>query len=102
MAAFAGPLVVGALWSGVTRAGAYAGLVGGMAVFVTLHAGLLDPDWFSAGTLRDIVVWLEIEGPNPYSCAAIGELTSVALTWIVSRLSQPLPDAHLEELFGAT
>ena len=73
-----------------------------MAVFVTLHAGLIDPNWFAPGVLNDVATWLEIEGPNPYSCAAIGELTSVGLTWLVSRLTQPLPDAHIEELFSTT
>ena len=45
MAAFGGPLVMGALWQGVTRAGAYAGLIGGFGTFVILHARLIDPTW---------------------------------------------------------
>ena len=42
----------------------------------------------AAGALRDVVAWLVREGPNPFSCAAIGELVSVAVTW--------LDDAQLE------
>jgi SSS family transporter len=99
MAAFAGPLVVGALWRGVTRHGAYAGLIGGFVSFLVLHAQLLDPHWFSPGTLHDAALWLYAEGPNPYSCAVLGEIVSIALTVIVSKLTTPLPDSHLKELF---
>ena len=35
-----------ALWRGVTRRGAYAGLISGMGTFIILHAQLLDPLWF--------------------------------------------------------
>ncbi len=100
MSAFAGPLVVGAVWRGVTRAGAIAGLVGGAGVFSVLHGALIDPHWFSPGALQDVAFWLVGEAPNPWSCAAMGEFVSVALTWAVSKRTQPLPDEHLEQLFG--
>jgi sodium/proline symporter len=100
MAAFAGPLVMGALWRGVTRKGAYAGLISGMGVFVVLHAELLNPQWFAPGVLHDVVTWLRVEGPNPYSCAAMGEIVSIGLTWTVSKLTQPLPEQHVRDLFA--
>ena len=100
MAAFAGPLVVGALWRGVTRAGAYAGLIGGITTFVILHAQLINPDWFGPGALHDAATWLYGEGPNPYSCAVMGEIISIALTVIVSKLTQPLPEWHVDALFS--
>lgn len=101
MAAFAGPLVIGALWQGVTRKGAYAGLLGGFATFILLHAQVLDPGWFAAGsTLHPVVTWLYNEGPNPYSCAVMGEIVSIAATVLVSKLTQPLPEAHLDDLFS--
>ena len=100
MAAFAGPLVLGALWRGVTKAGAYAGLVAGMSVFIVLHSGILEPSWFEATPLFGIVTWLKGEAPNPFSCSAMGEIVSVATTYAVSRLTQPLPESHLEEMFG--
>ena len=100
MAAFAGPLVVGALWRGVTRAGAYVGLVSGFFTFLILHMQLLDPAWFAAGTLRDVVAWLHAEGPNPFSCAAMGEFVSVGLTYAVSKATQPLSEERLEQVFG--
>ncbi|MEQ8858035.1 MAG: sodium:solute symporter family protein [Pseudomonadales bacterium] len=100
MAAFAGPLVVGALWRGVTAKGAYTGLLAGFGTFVTLHTGILDPDWFGPGLLNDVLSWLAREAPNPYSCAAIGEIVSVISTVTVSKLTRRLPDAHVDELFG--
>ncbi|MEM1245799.1 MAG: sodium:solute symporter family protein [Acidobacteriota bacterium] len=101
MAAFAGPLVMGALWRGVTKTGAYAGLVLGMGTFITLHSGILagvvdaSSTYPLSGTLR----WLVAEAPNPYSCAAIGELVSVGATWAVSKLTQPLDERHVASLF---
>lgn len=100
MAAFAGPLVVGALWRGVTAKGAYAGLLAGFGTFVVLHTGMLDPAWFAPGALRQTVTWLAGESPNPYSCAAMGEIVSVLITVGVSKLTQPLPQAHVDEMFG--
>ena len=97
MAAFAGPLVVGALWRGVTRAGAYAGLVSGFFTFVILHAELLNPAWFGNNF---IAVWLAGEGPNPTSCAAIGEGVGIVATYIVSKATAPLPDTHVAAMFG--
>ena len=100
MAAFAGPLVMGALWRGVTKAGAYAGLVSGMATFIILHSGVLDPAWFHGSPLFGVVTWLQGEAPNPFSCAAMGEIVSVTSTWGVSKLTQPLERTHVEEMFG--
>jgi sodium/proline symporter len=99
MTAFAGPLVLGALWSGVTRNGAFAGLISGVLVFSTIHSGVIDPEWFAAGPLRDAALWLQAESPNPFSCAAMGEVVSVFFTWAVSLASRPLPEAHLKILF---
>ena len=101
MAAFAGPLVVGGLWRGVTKAGAFAGLICGMGTFVFLHSGLIgtvDPGLF--GPLSGVAVWLAGESPNPYSCAAMGEMMSIGATWAVSKLTQPLASEHIERVFG--
>jgi sodium/proline symporter len=102
MAAFAGPLVLGALWGGVTRRGAYAGLVSGFFTFVILHMQILDPAWFGSGLLHGFVAWLHGEGPNPYSCAALGEGVSIFTTVIVSKLTQQLPKEHIERMFDAS
>lgn len=106
MAAFAGPLMVGALWRGVTKAGAYAGLISGFLTFLVLHAQWIDPDWFApdllGGSLHAAATWLYGEGPNPYSCAVLGEIVSVTATVVTSKLTRPLPDAHLQDLFGSS
>ena len=102
MAAFAGPLVLGALWSGVTLKGAYAGLLGGFGVFIVLHSQILEPSWFTGVGLEGAVTWLRGEGPNPYSCAVMGEIVSIIATVVVSKLTQPLDSAHLEALFSTT
>lgn len=98
MAAFAGPLVLGALWRGVTRHGAFAGLISGMGTFIILHTGALDPAWF--GPLSPIVEWLDGEADNPFSCAAIGEGVGVFMTWAVSKRTQPLDETHVGRLFA--
>jgi Na+/proline symporter len=100
MAAFAGPLVMGALWHGVTRAGAYAGLISGMGAFLILHGGVLDPAWVEGTPLFAAVAWLAGEAPNPYSCAGLGEIVSVIVTYGVSKFTAPLPQSHLDDLFG--
>lgn len=99
-AAFAGPLVVGALWKGVTKSGAYAGLISGFTVFVILHAGWIDPAWFgSSGVLFDIATWIRGEGPNPFSCSAMGEIVGVIVTYTVSKLTKSLPVAVIDDIF---
>ena len=100
MAAFAGPLVIGALWRGVTTKGAFAGLLGGFSVFIVLHSQLLEPVWFTDTLLFSAVTWLDGEGPNPYSCAVMGEIVSIALTVIVSKLTKPLPENLLNAMFN--
>ena len=45
--------------------------------------------------------WLLREGPNPYSCAVMGEIVSITLTVVVSKLTQPLPEEHLRQMFAA-
>ncbi len=101
MAAFAGPLVLGALWRGVTLAGAVTGLIGGMATFALLRSGLpwmvVDPG--SLGPLSGIAEWLDHYRENPYSCAVVGEAVSIFGTWAVSMLTRPLPEHHLDRLF---
>ncbi len=101
MAAFAGPLILGAVWRGVTRAGAFAGLLSGGLVFIITFNAMIDPEWFGLGMLRDMALWLERESPNPWSCAAMGELVSVTVTVVVSKLTRPLPESHMARLFPA-
>lgn len=100
MAAFAGPLILGAVWRGVTKAGAFAGLLSGGLVFIVTFNAMIDPLWFAPGLLQDAADWLVVESPNPWSCAAMGEIVSVTVTVLVSKLTQPLPQAHMTRLFA--
>lgn len=100
MAAFAGPLILGAMWRGVTRIGAFAGLLSGGLTFIITFNALIDPAWFAPGVLQNAAQWLAAEAPNPWSCAAMGEVVSVTATLVVSRLTQSLPEAHVERMFG--
>jgi Na+/proline symporter len=101
MAAFAGPLILGAVWKGVTKSGAFAGLLSGGLVFIITFNAMIKPEWFDPGIWQNMAIWLRIEAPNPWSCAAMGEVVSVLVTVIVSKLTQPLPQAHLRKLFPA-
>ena len=101
MAAFSGPLVVGALWRGVTAKGAFAGLLGGFIAFIVLHMQLINPSWFGeANVVHTVFNWLYNEGPNPFSCAALGEVVSVSLTFIVSKSTRALPQDFVERVFS--
>ena len=103
MAAFAGPLVLGALWRGVTLAGAFTGLISGMATFALLRSGLpwmvVDPG--ALGPLSGIAEWLAHYRENPYTCAVVGEAVSIFGIWAVSVLTRPLPEDHTERLFAS-
>ncbi len=59
---------------------------------------MLNPDWF--GIASPAVAWLHAEGPNPYSCAALGEIMSVTATWVVSLATRPLEQTHIERMFN--
>ena len=100
MAAFAGPLILGSVWRGVTKAGAFAGLLSGGGVYIVTYLALINPDWFDPGMLKQAALWLERESPNPYSCAAMGEIVSVIVTVVVSKLTKPYEQQHVELLFG--
>jgi len=102
MASLAGPLVLGVLWQGVTTRGALAGFLAGAAAFVYLKLGLVGA--FAGGfyELPDgtVIHWLLNQKENPFSCAALGEIFSVAVTVIVSCCTPKLPAAHLSTIFG--
>ena len=96
----AGPLVLGALWRGVTRRGALAGLITGAVLFVLAHTGYLGSLGWQYVGLPDVADWLRLQAPNPPACAAIASIVSAIVTWVVSLLTEPLPPEHLARLFG--
>jgi Na+/proline symporter len=74
--ALAGPLIIGSLWQGVTERGALFGMLTGFVVFALLHTQSIP------------VLWLLIQGPNPFACAALASLTGVAVTVGVSSIGR--------------
>lgn len=99
-AATAAPMFLGVLWRGATRAGALTGFVVGGTVFSVLHAGLVEPEWFSGSTLEAAGTWLAAQGVNPYACATIGAGCSVVCMVAVSCFTPPPSEAHLRRAFG--
>ncbi len=99
MAATAAPMFLGVLWRRATRAGAIAGFLVGGIVFSALHSGSVKASWFSGSALADVAVWLEAQAVNPYACATLGAALSITAMVIVSYLSTPPSDEHLDRIF---
>jgi len=94
-AALAGPLVLGTVWRGVTRAGALAGFWTGAVAFVAIHGELVSGAWLDGTFLEGFGHWFAFNAASPYSAATLGGLASIAVTIAVSRFTVPLPAAHL-------
>jgi sodium/proline symporter len=94
-AALAGPLVLGSLWRGVTRAGALTGFWAGALAFVAIHGQLVSGTWLYGTALEPFGRWFAFNASSPYSAATLGGLISLVVTIAVSRYSEPLPEAHL-------
>ena len=99
MAATAAPMFLGVLWRRATRAGAIAGFLVGGIVFSALHSGSVKASWFNGSALADVAVWLEAQAVNPYACATLGAALSITAMVIVSYLSTPPSDEHLDRIF---
>ena len=88
IAALAGPLVLGSVWNGVTRAGALAGFWTGAIVFILIHAELISGHWLSGTSFAAFGQWFAFNAQSPYSAATMGGLCSVLVTVVVSRNSR--------------
>jgi len=100
-AALAGPLVVGTLWRGVTRAGALAGFWTGAIAFIAIHGELVSGTWLDGTALEAFGRWFAFNATSPYSAATLGGCASVLVTVAVSRVTEPLPRAHLDAIAAA-
>lgn len=98
VAALAGPLVLGSLWSGVTRAGALAGFWTGAVLFVLIHGQIVSGSWLAATRLAAAGRWFDFYATSPYSAAVIAGGVALAVTSGVSLLTRPLPPEHLAEV----
>ena len=101
IAALMGPLVVGSVWRGVTRAGALAGFWTGAILFILIHAEIVSGEWLGGTSLAEFGEWFAFNAQSPYSAAAIAGLVAVAVTALVSRWSLPLSGAHLDTVLGS-
>ena len=101
MAASAGPLFLGVLWRRSTREGAIAGFFAGGACFILLKSGMINAAWFAAGALEAPGTWLAAQSINPFACATLGGLVSVAAVVAVSLVTAAPSDEHLRRVYGA-
>ncbi len=95
-AALMGPLVVGSVWRGVSRAGALAGFWTGAVLFVLIHSGFISSEWFAGTSLEVFAIWFSFHAASPYSAATLAGLSGVVVMVIVSRCSAPFSDSHLD------
>jgi Na+/proline symporter len=98
VAALMGPLVIGSVWWGVTRAGALAGFWSGAVTFVLIRGEFLHGQWLAGTALEGFGQWFDFYATNPYSAATFGAAVSALVTFVVSRVTTPLPAEHLAQL----
>jgi Na+/proline symporter len=84
IAALAGPLVLGSVWNGVSRAGALAGFWTGAIVFILIHAQIVSGHWFAGTSLEAAGKWFAFHAQSPYSAATMGGIAGVLVTVLVS------------------
>ncbi len=97
-AAFAGPLVLGILWDGVTKWGAFAGFLAGATVFIGVISGVVTAIGAPDGLVFAITAWLQAESGNAFSIAALGGLIGCLVTYAVSRLTPGYGAVPVERL----
>jgi sodium/proline symporter len=98
VAALMGPLVVGSVWFGVTRAGAIAGFWAGAITFILIRGEIVSGLWLVGTSLEDVGRWFAFYATNPYSAATFGAMMSILVTVLVSKFTEPLPREHLAKL----
>ena len=100
IAALMGPLVVGSIWRGVSRAGALAGFWTGAVLFILIHSEIVSSEWFADTSLEVFGLWFAFNAASPYSAATLAGLSGVVVMALVSRWSIPFPDSHLDAVLG--
>ncbi len=88
VAALMGPLVLGSVWSGVTRAGALAGFWAGALVFILIRSEIVSGLWLIGTRAEEFGRWFAFYATNPYSAATFGAMASVLVTVVVSRMTR--------------
>ncbi|MCZ0953009.1 MAG: hypothetical protein OXJ56_10505, partial [Rhodospirillaceae bacterium] len=97
-ASLAGPLVLGSLWNGVTRAGALWGFWTGAILFVLIHGEALSGHWPRGTFLDPFGRWFDFYATSPYSAAALAGITAALVTTLVSLVTERLSSEHLAQV----
>jgi len=84
---FLAPFLLGVRWKGMTKAGAWAGIITGLAVVVPLMI---------LGSIGGVLpAWL-----SPPAIGSIAMLLSLVVTPVVSAATRKFDEAHIEKVFG--
>jgi Na+/proline symporter len=100
MAALVGPLILGAFWRGVTRQGALWGFIAGALAFTALRQAWLPGGAIDGNPLAQALFWIASQADNPFACTTMAEAFCILVTVGVSLVTRPLPQAHLDRVFG--
>ena len=83
---FLAPFMLGVRWRGMTKAGAWAGVITGLAVAVPLMV---------LGSLKLLPAWM-----SPPAVGAMAMVVSLIITPVVSVMTKKFDAAHIEKVFG--
>ncbi|MDW7673059.1 MAG: sodium:solute symporter family protein [Bacillota bacterium] len=89
MSGFTGPIFGSLYFSKSTKAGAFAGFIGGFLMYFIIH---LAPQF---GLYEGIFPW----NKNPFASTGVSVMVSLALTLIVSNFTAQLPQEHIKKLW---
>lgn len=91
ISSFGGPYMIGSLWRRTTVPAAYAATILGFIIFFMLHLGP------QAGLMEGLYPFNQ----NPYASTGIGFTVSAVSTVLVSLVTDPPADEHLDTVFAA-
>ena len=94
--AFAGPLILGILWSGVTKIAVYAGFFSGGTFFISVVSGWVTTSGSPGSFIHTLTAWLERDAGNSFSIAGAGVILSIAVTYAVSKVTPGYTQDHLD------
>ena len=94
--AFAGPLILGILWRGVTKIAVYAGFFTGGSFFISVVSGWVTTTGSPGSFIHALTAWLERDAGNSFSIAGAGVIISVVVTYTVSKFTPRYTEDHLD------
>ena len=82
--------------------GSMAGFATGALVFSVLKMDMLPVACFTGGPMENISVWLQSQAGNPFACATLGGGASILAMVLVSLVTSPPSEEHLQRVFGTS